>query len=93
VFENRVLRRILGPKMEELIESWRKFHDEELHDFCSSPNVVRVIKSRRMRWAEHVTRMTKMRNRPIYKSLVAKTNGKSPLGAGGRIILKLILKK
>jgi hypothetical protein len=56
VFENRVLRRIFGPKREE-DESWRKLHNDELHDLYSSPNIVRVIKSRRMRWAGHVARM------------------------------------
>jgi hypothetical protein len=56
VFENRVLRRIFVPKREE-DGSWRKFHNDELHSLYSSPNIVRVIKSRRMRWAGHVARM------------------------------------
>jgi hypothetical protein len=56
VFENRVLRRIFGPKREE-DGSWRKLHDDELHSLYSSPNIVRVIKSKRMRWAGHVARM------------------------------------
>jgi hypothetical protein len=56
VFENRVLKRIYGPKREE-DESWRKFHNDELHSLYSSPNIVRVIKSRRMRWAGHVACM------------------------------------
>jgi hypothetical protein len=56
VFENRVLRRIFGPKREE-DESWRKLHTDELHSLYSSPNIVRVIKSRTMSWAEHVARM------------------------------------
>jgi hypothetical protein len=56
VFENRVLRRIFGPKREE-DGSWRKLHNDELHSLYSSPNVVRVIKSRKMRWAGHVARM------------------------------------
>jgi hypothetical protein len=56
VFENRMLRRIFGPKREEG-GSWRKLHNDELHDLYSSPNIVRVIKSRRMRWAGHVARM------------------------------------
>jgi hypothetical protein len=56
VFENRVLRKIFGPKREEG-ESWRKLHDDELHSLYSSPNIVRVIKSRRMRWAGHMARM------------------------------------
>jgi hypothetical protein len=56
VFENRVLRKIFGPKREE-VESWIKLHNDELHDLYSSLNIVRVIKSRRMRWAGHVSRM------------------------------------
>jgi hypothetical protein len=57
VFENRVLRRIFGPKRDEVTGERRKLYNEELHDLYSSPNTVRVIKSRRMRWAEHVARM------------------------------------
>jgi len=57
VFENRVLRRIFGPRRDEVTGEWRRFHKEELNDLYSSPNIVRVIKSRRMRWAAHVARM------------------------------------
>jgi len=57
VFENRVLRRIFGPKRDEVTGEWRKLHNEELHILYSSPNIIRQIKSRRMRWAGHVARM------------------------------------
>jgi hypothetical protein len=57
VFENRVLRRIFGPKRDEVTGEWRKLHNEELHNLYSSPNIVRTIKSRRMRWAGHVARV------------------------------------
>jgi hypothetical protein len=57
VFENRVLRRIFGPKRAEVIEGWRKLHNEELHNLYCSPRIIRMIKSRRMRWAGHVARM------------------------------------
>jgi hypothetical protein len=57
VFENRVLRGIFGPKRDEVLQEWRKLHNKELHDLYSSPNIVQVIKLRRMRWAGHVVRM------------------------------------
>jgi hypothetical protein len=62
VFENRVLRRIFGPKRDEVTGGWRKLHYEELHNLYSSPSIIRIIKSRRMRWAGHVTRMGEKRN-------------------------------
>ena len=68
MFENRVLRRIFGPKREEVTEKWRKLNNEELNDQYCSPNVFRVIKSRRMRWAEHVARMGERRG--VYRVLV-----------------------
>jgi hypothetical protein len=57
VFENRVLRRIFGPKRDEVTGDWRKLHNEELHNLYYSPYIIRMIKSRRMRWTGHVTRM------------------------------------
>jgi hypothetical protein len=61
MFENRVLRRIFGPKRDEVTDEWRKLHNEDLHDLYSSPSIIRIIKSRRMRWADHVARMGKKR--------------------------------
>jgi hypothetical protein len=72
-----VLRKIFGPKREE-DGSWRKLHNDELHSLYSSPNIVRVIKSRRMRWTGHVARMRE--GRGVYKVLVRKPEGKRPLG-------------
>jgi hypothetical protein len=59
VFENRVLRKIFGPKRDEVLRGWRKLHNEELHNFYSSPSISRMINSRNMRWAWHVARMWK----------------------------------
>ena len=70
VFENRVLRRIFGPKRDGLTGEWRKLHNEELNDLYSSPNIERVIKSRRMRWAVHVARMDERRG--VHKVFVGK---------------------
>ena len=63
VFENMVLRRIFGPRRDEVTGEWRRLHDEELNELCSSPNFVLVIKSRRVRWAGHVARMGEERGR------------------------------
>jgi hypothetical protein len=70
VFENRVLRRIFGPKRDEVTGEWRKLHNTELHDLYSSPSIIRIIKSRRMRWAGHVARIGEKRN--AYRLLVGK---------------------
>jgi hypothetical protein len=78
VFENRVLRRIFGPKRDEVTVEWRKLHSVELHNVYSSANVFRQIKSRRMRWAGHVARMVQGKN--MYRVLVAKSEGKRTLG-------------
>jgi hypothetical protein len=77
VFENRVLRRIFGPKRDEVTGDWRKVHIEELHRLYSSPSIIRMVKSRRMRWAGHVARMGEKRN--AYRTLVRKPGGKRPL--------------
>jgi hypothetical protein len=78
VFENRVLRRIFGAKRDGMMGGWRKLHNEELPDFYSSPSIIRIIKSRRMRWAGHVAQMGEKRN--VYRLLVRKPEGKRPLG-------------
>ena len=78
LFENKVLRRIFGPKRGEVAGEWRKLHNEELNDQSSAPNVVRVIKSKRMRWAGHVARVGERKG--VYRVLVGKPEGKRPLG-------------
>ena len=78
LFENMVLRRIFGPRRDEVTGEWRRLHYEELNDLYYSPNIVRVIKSRRIRWAEHVARMGEERG--AYRVLVGKPEGKRPLG-------------
>jgi len=78
VFENMVLRRIFGPMKDEVTGEWRSLHNEELHDLYSSPNIVRVIKSRRMRWSGHVAHMGEEKG--VYRILVGKPEGKRPLG-------------
>jgi hypothetical protein len=77
VFENRVLRRIFGHKRDEVTGEWRKLHNVELQDLCSSPTIVWMIKSRRMRWAGNVARMGE--GRTMYRVLVGKPEGKRPL--------------
>jgi hypothetical protein len=78
VLENRVLRRIFGPKRDEVTGEWRKLHSWELHNLYSSPDIIRQIKSRRMRLVGHVARMGEGRN--VYRVLVEKTEKKRPLG-------------
>ena len=78
VFENRVLRRVFGPSRDEVTGELRRLHNEELNDLYSSPNIVRVIKSRRMRWAGHVARMGE--ERAVCKVVVGKPEGRRPLG-------------
>ena len=78
VFENRVLRRVFGPKRDEVTGEWRKLRNEELSDLYSLPNIVRVVKSRRMRWAGRVARMGV--GRGVYRVLIGKPETKRPLG-------------
>jgi len=78
VFKNMVLRRIFGLRRNEVTGEWRRFHNEELNDLYTSPNIVRVIKSRRMRWAGHVARMGEERG--MYRFLLGKPEGKCTLG-------------
>jgi hypothetical protein len=78
VFENKVLRRIFGPKRDEVTGEWRRLHNKELYALYSSPNIIRVKKSGRLRWAGHVARMRERRG--AYRILVGKPEGKRPLG-------------
>jgi hypothetical protein len=78
VFENRVLRRIFGPKRDGVTGGWRKLYNEELHNLYSSPSIIRIIKSRRMRWAGQVARMGEKKK--FYRLLVGKPEGMRPLG-------------
>jgi hypothetical protein len=77
MFENRVLRRIFGLKKDQLKGWWRKRHNEELHNLYFSPSIIRIIKSRRMRWAGHVVQMGEKRN--VYRLLVGKPEGKKTI--------------
>jgi len=78
VFENSVLRRIFGSKRDEVTGEWRKVHNKKLNNLYSSPNILRVIKSRRMRWTGHVARMGEKRG--VYRILIGKPEGKRPHG-------------
>jgi hypothetical protein len=91
--ENRVLRKLFGPTRDEITGEWRKLHNKELHDLYSTVNIVRVMKSRRMRWAWYVARMGR---RGLYRVLVVKSEGERTLsdpGVDGRIILRWIFRK
>jgi hypothetical protein len=77
VLENRVLRRISGPKRDEVTGEWRQLYNGELHNLYSSPDIIRQIKSRRMRWTGHVAHMGEGRN--VYRVLMGKPKGKRPL--------------
>ena len=78
MFENKILRKIFASKRNEIPGEWRKLHNVELHALYSSPNMIRNLKSRLLRWAGHVTRMEQSRN--AYRVLVGKLEGKRPLG-------------
>jgi hypothetical protein len=78
VFENELLRRIFGPKRNEVTGEWRRLHNKELYAVYSSPNIIRVMKSRRLRWAGHVARMGERRG--VYRALVGKPERRRPLG-------------
>jgi len=94
VFGNRVFRRVFGPKRDEVTGEWRKLHNEDLRDIYSLPDIVRVVKSRRMRWAGDVVRMGE--GRGVHRVLVGKPEGKRLLGdlnVDGRIILRWIFEK
>jgi hypothetical protein len=91
VFENRVLWKIFGSKRDEVIGGWRKLHNEELHYLHSSPRIIRMMKSMRVRWAGRLARMGEKMN--AYRVLVGKPEGKEDLGVGGRIIFEWILER
>jgi hypothetical protein len=94
VVENRLLRRIFGPERDEVTGEWGKLHSEELHNLYSSPEIIRQIKSRRMRWARHVAHMGE--ERKLYRVLVGKPEGKNHLedqGVDGRMGSEWILRE
>ena len=94
VFENRVLRKVLGPKRDEVTGEWRRLHNEELYDLHSSPNIIRVIKWRIMGLAGHVARMGRgMAHTGFWWGDVRESENLEELGVDGRIILKWIFKK
>ena len=78
MFESRVLRRVFGPKQDEVTGEWRKLNKDELRDLYSLPNIAKVVKSRRMRWVGHMARMGD--GRGVHRVVVGKPEGKRPLG-------------
>jgi hypothetical protein len=94
VFENRMLRTIFGLRLDEVTESWRKLHNEELHNLYSSPSIVRMIKSRSIRWAGHVAHMVRREmHGGLWWESQKERDHQEGLNIGGRIILKWILEK
>ena len=94
VFENMVLRRIFGSRRDEVTVEWRKLHNDELNDLYGVPNIIRVMKSRRMRWAGHVARIEEWRG--VYRVLVGILEERDHLGdpgVDGRIILRWVFRK
>jgi hypothetical protein len=94
VFENRVLRRIFGPEELEMAGGWRKLYNEQLTNLGPSPNIIRVMKSRRVRWAEQLAQMGEMRN--AYDILLVKLKGSNHVedqGINGKVIIELFLGK
>ena len=94
VYEDRVLRRKFGPKRDDVTVEWRRLHNKELHALYSSPNIIRVIKPRRLRWEGHVAHMSEKRG--AYRALVGKPEGRNHLkdpGVDGRIIFKWIFER
>jgi hypothetical protein len=90
VFENRVLIKLFGPKRDKVTRDLRKPHNEELYNFYSSPNIIRITKSRRMRWRGHVVKMGNKRN--ACRILVGKPEGKRPLGRPRRRWWKMLIR-
>jgi hypothetical protein len=92
IFESRVVRRLFGPKGQEVAGGWRRLHNKELHNLYTSPNIIKVIKSRRVSWAQYVARMGEMRN--AYGILVGKPEGRDHseyIDIEGRKILEWML--
>jgi hypothetical protein len=92
VFENRVLRRTFGPKKNEVAGGWRRLHKEELHNLYASPNIIRVIGSRRVRWARHIARMGETKMHTVFRLESQRGRDHSDdLGVDGKVILEWIL--